>query len=31
MLKEMGRDFCKTLAIYSESDVSYYNQILSEV
>ena len=31
MLKEMGFDFCKTLAIYSESDISYYNQILQEV
>ena len=25
MLLDMGKDFCRTLAVYSEADVSYYN------
>lgn len=31
MLLEMGRDFCRTLAVYSEQDQSYYYTILSEL
>ena len=31
MLLDMGRDFCKAMAQYSEPDVSYYKQILSEI
>ena len=27
----MGRDFCRTLALYSEVDASYYKQILTEI
>ena len=27
----MGKDFCRTLALYSEPDTSYYKQILSEI
>jgi hypothetical protein len=31
MLLDMGRDFCKTLAVYSEQDMSCYRQILNEL
>ena len=31
MLLDMGRDFCRTLALYSEVDASYYKQILTEI
>ena len=31
MLLTMGKDFCKTLAVYSEQDQTYYKQILAEV
>ena len=31
MLLEMGRDFCRTLAVFSETDQSYYYTILSEL
>ena len=31
MLRDMGRDFCKTLAVYSEPDSNYYSQILTEL
>lgn len=31
MLLDMGRDFCKTLAVYSESDQTYFKQILNEL
>ena len=31
MLLDMGRDFCRTLALYSEADASYYRQILTEL
>lgn len=31
MLLDMGKDFCRTLAVYSEADVSYYNQIIQEL
>ena len=27
----MGRDFCKTLAVYSEGDQAYFRQILNEL
>ena len=27
----MGRDFCKTLALFSDPDTTYYKQILSEL
>lgn len=31
MLLDMGKDFCKALAVYSEPDNTYYKQILSEI
>ena len=31
MLLEMGKDFCRALAVYSEPDASYYDQILTEI
>ena len=31
MLLDMGKDFCRTLALYSEPDNSYYQQILKEL
>jgi hypothetical protein len=31
MYMNMGKDFCRTLAVYSEPDASYYDQILTEV
>jgi len=31
MLLDMGRDFCKSLAVYSEPDSNYYQQILTEL
>ena len=31
MLIEMGKDFCRTLALYSDPDSGYYDQILSEI
>ena len=31
MLLDMGRDFCRALAVYSEQDSSYYNSILAEL
>ena len=31
MLLDMGKDFCRTLAVYSEPDTSYYQQILKEL
>ena len=31
MLLDMGKDFCRTLAVYSEPDNSYYKQILQEI
>ena len=27
----MGRDFCRTLHLYSDQDTSYYQQMLAEV
>ena len=30
MLLDMGKDFCRTLAVYSEHDNSYYKTILQE-
>lgn len=31
MLLDMGKDFCRTLAVYSEPDNSYFKTILQEV
>ena len=31
MLLDMGKDFCRTLAVYSEQDTSYYNSILADL
>ena len=31
MLLDMGRDFCRTLAMYSDPESGYYDQILSEI
>lgn len=31
MLLDMGKDFCRALAVYSEPDGSYYDQILAEI
>lgn len=31
MLLDMGKDFCRTLAMYSDPESGYYDQILSEI
>lgn len=31
MLLDMGKEFCRTLAVFSEPDTGYYKQILNEL